>query len=108
MSANKYSKKPVVIEAIEWTGYNKEEMKLFAGNSARFEDYGEVKEHLLIKTLEGIVKVSVNDYIIKGINGEYYPCKPDIFSKTYEQVATDAILPITPRQKLFGKVNTIK
>ena len=41
---------------------------------------------MLIKTLEGNVLANVGDYIIKGVNGEYYPCKPDVFAKTYEEV----------------------
>lgn len=42
---------------------------------------------MYIETLEGTMKASVGDYIIKGVNGEFYPCKPDIFEKTYEEVA---------------------
>ena len=46
-----------------------------------------MKTHVLkIETLEGVMNASVGDYIIKGVNGEYYPCKPDIFEKTYEEV----------------------
>lgn len=44
------------------------------------------KEHVWIETLEGAMKVSEYDWVIKGVNGEYYPCKPDIFEKTYELV----------------------
>jgi len=43
-------------------------------------------EYLVIKTLEGDMKVMPNDWVIKGVNGEFYPCKPDIFEKTYEDV----------------------
>lgn len=43
--------------------------------------------YMYIETLEGTMKASVGDYIIKGVNGEFYPCKPDIFEKTYEEVA---------------------
>lgn len=64
----KYRKKPVIIEAIQ------------------FED----NPYLKIETLEGIMKASVGDYIIKGVNGEFYPCKPDIFEKTYERVTDEA------------------
>ena len=77
----KYRKKPVIIEAIKWNGENLSEIDEFTR--------GKVKNHesvLIIPTLEGDMYASLNDYIIKGINGEFYPCKPDIFAKTYEEV----------------------
>ena len=90
----KYRKKPVVIEAIQWTGKNLREVMEFTGDSlsidrASTEGFGEnaVKsssEELSMKTLEGVMNVSVWDYIIKGVKGEFYPCKPDIFEETYE------------------------
>ncbi len=76
----KYRKKPVVIEAIEWTGENREEISNFI-DSGIFEEYS-----LLILTLEGTMVVSIGDFIIRGISGEFYSCKPDIFWKTYEKV----------------------
>ena len=87
----KYRKKPVVIEAIQWTG-NTTEIKEFCGNNCSYnvEDSawkvgkGIPHEELVIHTLEGEMKASRNDYIIKGVNGEFYPCKPDVFEKTYE------------------------
>ena len=91
-----YRKKPVVIEAIQWTGRNDKEIEDFVGDS--FYDYADncvkylpdseqYKSKMMgIKTLEGIMYASVNDYIIKGVDGEFYPCKPEIFEKTYEQV----------------------
>lgn len=42
--------------------------------------------YIPVETLEGTMRASVGDYIIKGVNGEFYPCKPDIFEKTYEKV----------------------
>lgn len=92
----KYRKKPVVIEAIQWTGDNQREMFDFLTNGEKkdeyMEAYGEhfyidhqkVKGGLVIKTLEGDSVANIGDYIIKGIAGEFYPCKPDIFKKTYE------------------------
>ena len=77
----KFKKKPVIIEAIQWNGENLSEIDEFTKN--------EVKNHesvLIITTLEGDMYASLNDYIIKGVNGEFYPCKPDIFDKTYEEV----------------------
>jgi len=78
----KYRKKPVIVEAIQFKGDNKEMCKDFCPHA-----YGsEAAPYLIIATLEGEMKCSVGDYIIKGVNGEFYPCKPDIFEKTYEEV----------------------
>jgi hypothetical protein len=85
----KYKKKPVVIEAIQWNGYNLEEIKKFTGNNAdvKYDDHnGEVIADLFIHTLEGDMHASKGDYIIKGVHGEFYPCKPIIFMATYEEV----------------------
>ena len=79
----KYRKKPVVIEAIQWGG-KKDWWE--AGNFIPFNKYEIEGECLLIKTLEGTMRANKGDYIIRGVNGEYYPCKPDIFEKTYEMV----------------------
>lgn len=77
----KYRKKPVVIEALEWTGNNAGEIQAFIG------DNGYVKgSYIDIGTLEGLMVASIGDFIIKGIKGEFYPCKPDIFEATYEAV----------------------
>ena len=76
----KYCKKPVVIEAIQWDGYNLEELQNFVGSALTYD------EKLIIHTLEGDHEAKVGDYIIKGIQGEFYPCKPDIFAETYEAV----------------------
>ncbi len=90
----KFRKKPVVIEAYQFTRANfcrdKEPIWLKQaiqnGEITLWSQYaGEVVEGE-IKTLEGVMKVSENDWIIKGINGEFYPCKPDIFEKTYDLV----------------------
>lgn len=90
----KYRKKPVVIEAIQWTGLNLEEVKEFVGELLTYDiiddawKLGKGRPHVFmkIKTLEGDMEVSEKDFIIKGVNGEVYPCKPDIFEKTYEEV----------------------
>lgn len=89
----KYRKKPVEVEAIQWNGFNKEEIADFCNGSAVFTAVPRSKAlartgrriyDLKIKTLEGIHHASINDFIIKGVHGEFYPCKPDIFEKTYE------------------------
>ena len=84
-----YMKKPVVVEAEQWTG-DYEDICDFVGKKLE-RDAGTLFEdgscgNLLIPTLEGIMTDSPYDYIIKGLNGEVYPCKPDIFRKTYEKV----------------------
>ena len=85
----KATKKPVTIECIHWTGDNAKEIKEFCGESAKLDFYHSLddgREHieLTIHTLEGDHHASIGDYIISGVNGEFYPCKPDIFEKTYD------------------------
>jgi hypothetical protein len=77
----KYRKKPVVVEAIRWTGENAEEVGTFC------DRYSMGPDGLHIITLEGVMRATPGDFIIKGVNGEFYPCKPDIFEKTYEEAA---------------------
>lgn len=79
-----YRKKPVVISAIQWTRENTGIVMDFFGGS-HVQLYEEAKT-ILIRTLEGIMEAHVGDYIIKGVKGEFYPCKPDIFEQTYEVV----------------------
>ena len=81
-------KKPVEVEAIQWTGTNTEEIRDFFGVDNQ-KDYQILSTphsppEILICTLEGIYRASINDFIIRGVRGEYYPCKPDIFYDTYD------------------------
>ena len=78
----KFRKKPVVIEAKQYTGDNGQEIADFM-HRQRHALQG---TKLLIGTLGGIMSADINDWIIRGVQGEYYPCKPDIFDKTYERV----------------------
>ncbi|KGR72894.1 hypothetical protein ACVRWQ_06025 [Streptococcus phocae subsp. salmonis] len=78
----KYRKKPVEVEAVQWTGKNEFEVSRFVGPGMFFNDLREP----VIETLEGNMRTSKGDYIIKGVNGEFYPCKPDIFEQTYESI----------------------
>lgn len=78
----KYRKKPVVIEAVLWNGDNYKEVIDFAENKIWFDALG----NIWIATLEGDMIAKKGDYIIKGVQGEFYPCKPDIFAETYEEV----------------------
>lgn len=79
----KYKKKPLIIEAVQWTGENIDEVCEFVPqevwNCITEKDFN-------ILTLEGMMKISLGDYVIKGIKGEFYPCKPDIFEASYEKV----------------------
>ena len=77
----KYRKKPVVIEAVQWVGNNLSDIETFIGRNVKNKE-----TTIVIRTLEGDMEASIGDYIIKGVNGEFYPCKPDIFDKTYEEV----------------------
>lgn len=77
----KYRKKPVVIEAFQFDGSNVDDVLSFTRHTAYHQD-----GQLYIPTLEGDMKASTGDFIIEGVNGEFYPCKPDIFEKTYEKV----------------------
>ena len=102
----KYRKLPKVIEAVQWTGDNMNEIAQFL-DSAYVKDKGLYNDNfvplyghnygfketyylhqptLFICTLEGEMKARVNDFIIKGVDGEFYPCRQDIFEKTYEIV----------------------
>jgi hypothetical protein len=81
-----FRKKPVVIEAVLWTGRNVQEVKDFMGPFRVTPNVGKV----LIDTLEGEMSAAVGDWIIRGVQGEFYPCKPDIFEATYEPAEVSA------------------
>ena len=90
----KYRKKPVEIEAVQFWGFRAEDGQVdlderpdwlvseFGHKVIFFQDV----DSLVIQTLEGEMKARVGDFIIKGVSGELYPCKPDIFEKTYDPV----------------------
>ena len=96
-----YTKKPVTIQAVQWNGTNLKELAKFMqteedGNWVQELDLESMPPYtlqgkhwifddsvLMIKTLEGLMMASKGDFIIRGIKGEYYPCKPDIFEMTY-------------------------
>lgn len=83
----KYRKKPVVIEAIQFTDDKTEtliRLQEFMNRDIEVSYKNPKNPVLRIETLEGVMEASIGDYIIKGINGEFYPCKPDIFKATYE------------------------
>ena len=79
----KYRKKPIVIQAVQWTGDNLTEIYELAGNtSAAVEGV----RSLHIFTREGTLRAEKRDYIIRGVEGEIYPCGEEIFHKTYEEL----------------------
>ena len=85
----KYRKKPVVIDAVKFTRNNWDEIKEFTNGTAHtltIERRIDGIATCIIPTLEGQHIATEGDYIIKGVQGEFYPCKPDIFEKTYEEV----------------------
>lgn len=91
----KYRKKPVVIEAYEYEGdfvssgnWTAPDWVNEAYNNGilAYKEVGDTPPELYVKTIEGDMKCNYKDYIIKGVKGELYPCKPDIFEETYEQV----------------------
>ena len=82
----KYRKKPVVIEAVQWNGPEDRHPAVCTAlhNPITRYPFGVTRPH--IHTLEGVHRVSPGDWIIRGVKGEFYPCKPDIFEITYEPV----------------------
>jgi hypothetical protein len=91
MPAQRYRKRPVSIDAVQWTGDNTDEvlgwMHQHGHNNVLYHaassDVG-TDEQLAIKTLEGVMAAGVGDYIIRGVDGEFYPCKASIFKRTYD------------------------
>ena len=81
----KYRKKPVVIEAVQWNGTDVDAVLGLGLGVASFRRVGIGSQTPLeIETLEGTMRADLGDWIIRGVKGEFYPCKPDIFAATYE------------------------
>ena len=86
MLVKKYRKKPVVIEAMQYLGgENYDQICDFVGKKLLME-YCYTEQKIIVPTLEGEMRADKGDWIIKGISGEFYPCKPDIFEQTYDPV----------------------
>lgn len=79
-----YRKKPIPIEARQYTGDNFLELQDWSHDLAALSDYNE--DAVCVHTLEGPMWFNEGDYIIKGVRGEFYPCQKDIFEETYEKV----------------------
>lgn len=95
MSAQRFRKKPVEIEAMRFDGQiirNHPIAAWIRGNGGRYTytpSAGGEPQRFVIVTLEGEMAVSAGDYVIRGVQGEFYPCKPDIFEQTYDAVEGD-------------------
>lgn len=96
MTAQKFRKKPVEIEAAQWDGTIDgatpvlDWIRANDGTAYLHRECGQGDSHLLIRTLEGDMIAQSQDWIIRGVQGEFYPCKPDIFAATYEAVSGGA------------------
>lgn len=92
MKVEKFRKKPVEIEAIQFDGHNGYSIERWSENKVVTSPILEptpdnpTGAYLQVKTLEGIMTAGVGDWIIRGVVGEYYPCKHDAFERTYEKV----------------------
>jgi len=82
----KYRKKPVVIDAVQWMGDKKSWDGIIAMGLDKWKPGPMGSNSFYIVTLEGDMVASCGDFIIKGVNGEFYPCKPEIFDKTYDAI----------------------
>ena len=84
----KYRKRPVVIEAMQFNGSvsSADKIEVWSRGQAIMQIDDKFQTFLAIKTLEGTMRADADDFVICGVNGEFYPCKPDIFRATYEPV----------------------
>ena len=93
MPVAKYRKKPIEIEAIQWTGKNTDLVAGWIRGGGGSVLVGGINERaqrvMLIRTLEGPLSVTVGDYVIQGIAQEFYPCKPKIFAATYDTIEAE-------------------
>lgn len=96
--SDEYRKKPVIVRAMQWDGSIKsaDEIEEWSGGKTKCQgrcdggfDTRTLKVGIYIETLEGEMRADPNDWIIRGVKGEFYPCKPDIFAATYERASTE-------------------
>ena len=80
----KYRKKPIVIDAVQWLGTKTSWDEIMAMGDVPWKPGQMGSKSFIITTLEGDYAVSNGDFVIRGVAGEFYPCKPDIFENTYE------------------------
>ena len=82
----KFRKKPIVIDAMEFTGTNQFDLMRWCDSFDGYAQWRFAGNEVYIMTLEGEMRVTVGDWIIRGVKKEFYPCRPDIFAMTYEPV----------------------
>lgn len=82
----RFRKKPVEIEAMQYDGTDESQRAIVNWTNGRAEGWIDHEYHLVIRTLEGDMRASSGDWVIRGVKGEFYPCKPDIFEATYDPV----------------------
>jgi hypothetical protein len=98
-----YRKKPVAIEARELTDdADWDALAAWCGATPHAHTLGDTKDQIAIPTLEGVIWASVGDWIIRGVKGEFYPCKPDIFAETYEPAEPAPEPELTAEQQVRG------
>jgi len=92
LKIGKYRKKPVVIETFRWTGgHDQVEDPVWAKDALMKGTINIINGELFIHTKEGVMQARSGDYIIRGVQGEIYPCKPDIFEVTYDLVQDEPV-----------------
>jgi hypothetical protein len=107
MSALLFRKKPVVIEAVQFTGDNFEEIAAFVPKQS-FPAYNVTQKVCFINTLEAQeLRADAGDWIIKGVKGEFYPCKPDIFAQTYDLVGPTTRPTIEELEKILANAEPV-
>lgn len=79
-----YRKKPILVEARQYTGDNFLELQDWSADHVELSDYRD--DAICVYTPEGLLWFDEGDYVIKGVHGEFYPCRKDIFEETYEKV----------------------
>lgn len=100
----KYRKRPIEIEAIQFTRSSFLTLEKFTDNKIKIlmEKHPNGRVWAEIETLEGTMTAELNDYIIKGIEGEFYSCKPDIFEKSYEMIGPISAMDVYVDGELFA------
>lgn len=88
----KFRKKPIVIEAMQWDGTTKSGDEIIVWSDHLVQWLAGWDARLVVATMEGVMEVAPKDWIIRGVKGEFYPCKPDIFDETYIIEANDALV----------------
>lgn len=82
----RYRKKPIEVEALQWNGDNGDAIERWCPHASVIWSGASQRLVIIVSTLEGDMKANIGDYIVKGVEGEFYPCRGDIFEKTYEAV----------------------